>query len=118
MAETPPDIGQARQDVVASPPRQNGRVRMPARKLLEDRATTRHLQEMIHAMDTSQATSKLSGEIWALKDLIVALSLKVAQLTSELTATRIELMATKNEMATQNELEALKAELTAVIVLL
>src|ERR1700735_4188074 len=51
------------------------------------RATTRHMQEMIHAMDTNQASTKISVEIRALKDLIVALSHQVTQISSELTAT-------------------------------
>ncbi len=52
----------------------------------------------MHAMDTSQGSSRISGEISTLKDLIVALSHQVAQLTSELTANRNELTATKSEL--------------------
>jgi hypothetical protein len=58
----------------------------PARKL---RVTTRHMREMIHAMDMNQANTKTSVEIGALNDLIVALSQQVAQISSELTATWI-----------------------------
>ena len=127
MAGTPPNTGQARSDVVA---RQSGRARMPARKVLEDRVATRQLQEMMHAMDTSQANTRISNEISVLKDLIVALSDQVAQIAGELTATkneltvnrdeltatRNELTATKNELvATKSEVEALKTEMTATI---
>ena len=122
MAEISPETGQAQRDIVAGPPRSSTRLRMPARKVLEDRATSRQIQEMMHAMDTSQANNKISVEISALKDLIVALSHQVAEITSELTATRKELTATKNEllttkneMATKNEMEALKAEIAAMI---
>jgi septal ring factor EnvC (AmiA/AmiB activator) len=89
---------------------------MPARKVLEDRATNRQIQEMMHAMDTSQASNRkeTSGEISALKDLITALSHQMAQNTGELTATRSELTATRNELtATRNELTATRNELTA-----
>jgi hypothetical protein len=89
---------------------------MPARKVLEDRATNRQIQEMMHAMDTSQASNRkeTSGEISALKDLITALSHQMAQNTGELTATRSELTATRNELsATRNELTATKKVLTA-----
>ena len=114
MAETPPDTGQARSDVVASPSRQSGRARMPARKVLEDRVATRQLQEMMHAMDTNQANTRISDEISVLKDLIVALSHQVAQIASELTATKNELTADRNEpTATRNELTATKNELVA-----
>jgi hypothetical protein len=96
---------------------------MPVRKVLEDGVATRQLQEMMHAMDSSQANTRISGEISALKDLIVALSHPVAQITSELTATknkltanRNELTATRNELiATKSEVEALKTEMTATI---
>src|SRR5271154_5760181 len=94
------------------------------------------MQEMMQAMDTSQASNKISEEIGVVKDLIVALGHQVAHITSELTATRNELTATKNEltatrneltatknellttkneMATKNEMEALKAEIAAMI---
>ena len=136
MAEVSPDTGQVQRDVVPSPSRASIRLRMPARKVLEDRATTRQMQEMMHAMDTSQASNKISEEIGVVKDLIVALGHQVAHITSELMATRNELTATKNEltatrneltatknellttkdeMATKNEMEVLKAEITATI---
>jgi hypothetical protein len=116
MAETSPDTGQAGRDVVASPPRQSGRLRLPARKVLEDRAATRQLQEMMHTMNMSQASNGISGEINALKDLIVVLSHQVAQIAEELTATKNELTATKNELiANKSEMEALKTELAAMI---
>jgi hypothetical protein len=84
---------------------------------------------MMHAMDTSQASNKISEEIGVVKDLIVALGHQVAHITSELIATRNELTATRNEltatknellttkdeMATKNEMEVLKAEITATI---
>lgn len=66
-------------------------------------------------------------EVSALKDLIVALSHQVAQVTSQLTANRDELTATRNELTatkdelrmtkTQraNELEVFKAEISAMI---
>ena len=98
MAETSPDTGQARRDVVASPPRQSGRVRLPARKVLEDRAATRQLQEMMHTMNMNRSSNGISGEIGALKDLIVVLSHKVAQIAGELTATKNELIANKGEI--------------------
>jgi hypothetical protein len=96
---------------------------MPVRKVLEDGVATRQLQEMMHAMDSSQANTRTSGEISALKDLIVALSHPVAQITSELTATKNKLTANRNEMtatrneliATKSEVEALKTEMTATI---
>ena len=112
MAEVSPDTGEAQRNVVASPSRSSARLRMPARKVLEDRATSRQLQEMMHAVDTSQASTRISVEVSALKDLIVALSHQVAKVTSEVTATRDELTATRNELtATRNELTATKNEL-------
>ena len=116
MSEIPPDPGQA------SSARHSGRVRTPARKVLEDRVTTRQLQQMMHSMDTSQASNKISVEVNELSSLIVALSQQVTQLTNELTTTRDELIATKNELiaaknqiATKNELQVLKAELKAMM---
>ena len=116
MSELPPDTGQA------SAARHSGRVKTPARKVLEDRATTRQLQQMVHAINMSQASSGVSAEVNAVNGLIVALSQQIVQLTSELTATKDELIATKNEliatkneMTTKKELDALKAELTAMI---
>lgn len=112
MEDVSPDTGEAQRNVVASPPRTGVRMRVPARKVLEDRATGRQLQEMMHAIDTSQASTRLSVEVSALKDLIVALSHQVAQVTSQLTANRDELTATRNELtATRNELTATKDEL-------
>jgi hypothetical protein len=107
MAEVSPDTGQAQRDVVPSPSRASIRLRMPARKVLEDRATTRQMQEMMHAMDTSQASNKISEEIGVVKDLIVALGHQVAHITSELTATRNELTATKNESTYVRQLRLL-----------
>jgi hypothetical protein len=116
MAEASPDTGQARRDVGANPPRQSARLRLPARKVLEDRAATRQLQEMMHTMNMNQASNGISGEISALKDLIVVLSHQVAQIAGDLTATKNELTATKNELiANKSEMEALKTELTAMI---
>lgn len=73
-------------------------------------------------METSQASNKLSVQISGLKDLIVALGAQVAQVTSELMASKDELIATNNDLiAAENEFpskdepEALKAELTAII---
>jgi septal ring factor EnvC (AmiA/AmiB activator) len=67
-------------------------------------------------MNMSQASNGISGEINALKDLIVVLSHQVAQIAEELTATKNELTATKNELiANKSEMEALKTELAAMI---
>ena len=108
MSETPLNTGQP------GLARRSGRNRTPARKVLEDRTTTRQLQQMMHAIDTSQASNGIFTEVNALNGLIVALTQQVVQLTSELTATRDELMATKNELiATKNELIATKNELIA-----
>jgi hypothetical protein len=74
MAETPPDIGQARRDAVVSPPRQSALMRLLARKVLEDRAANRQLQEMMYIMNMNQTSNGISGEISALKELIVILS--------------------------------------------
>ena len=114
MSEIPPDTGQV------SAARHSGRVKTPARKVLEDRATNRQLQQMMHAINTSQAKSGVSAEVDAVHGLIVALGQQLVQLTSELTATKDELIATKDELiATKHEnkkeLDALKAELTAMI---
>lgn len=73
MAETPPDTGQAQPDAVVSPPRQSARMRLPARKVLEDQAASRQLQEMRHTMNMNHASNEISGEIGALKELIVPL---------------------------------------------
>jgi hypothetical protein len=122
MADVSPDTGQGQRNVGASPSRSSIRSRMPARKVLENRVTSRQLQGIMHAMDTSQTNIRISVEISALKDLIVALSHQVAQITSEvaatrdeLTATRNELVTTKSQMATKNEMEAFKAEISAMI---
>ena len=107
MSETPLNTGQP------GLARRSGRNRTPARKVLEDRTTTRQLQQMMHTIDTSQASNGIFTEVNALNGLIVALTQQVVQLTSELTATRDELMATKNELiATKNELIATKNEMT------
>jgi hypothetical protein len=50
----------------------------------------------MHAMNASQASNRLSGEISAPKDLIVALGLQVAQITNELNTERNELVLTKD----------------------
>ena len=122
MSEITADTGQAQRDVAGGLARRSGRSKMPARKLLEERVTNRQLQQMMHTMDTSSASSGISAEVSAVNGLIVALSQQVVQLTSELKATKDELMAakneliaTRNEMTTKKELEALKAELTAMI---
>ena len=120
MSEVLLDTGQSQLEVAVG--RRSGRARMPARKLLEERVTNRQLQQMMHAMDTSSASSGISAEVSAVNGLIVALSQQIVQLTSELKATKDELMAakneliaTKNEMTTKKELGTLKAELTAMI---
>ena len=129
MAEASPDSNQAQRDVGTKPARASVRLRMLARKVLEDRATHRQIQEMMHDKDTSQGSNRISEEIGTVKDLIVALGDQVAQLASELTATRSELTATKHEltanknellsneeeMATKTELEALKSDIAAMI---
>ena len=116
MSEIPPDTGQA------SAAMHSGRGETPVRKILEDWSTTLQLQQMMHAISTSQASSGVSAEVNAVNSLIAALSQQIVQLTSELTATKDEtiatkneLIATKNEMTTKKELDALKAELTAII---
>jgi hypothetical protein len=57
---------------------------MQARKVLEDRATSRQIKEMIHAMGHELSEQQNLGGISALKDLIVALSHPIMQTTNEL----------------------------------
>lgn len=74
-------------------------------------------------MDTTLASTRISEEISALKELIIALSLQVAQTTKDLTSTRDELAATRNELSStrnelliaKNEMGAFKAEVAAMI---
>ena len=71
MSEIPPDTGQV------SAARHSGRAKTPARKVLEDQAITRQLQQMMYAINTSQASSGVSIEINAVNGLIVALSQQI-----------------------------------------
>ena len=103
MSEISPDTGQAQRDIAAGSARCSGRERMPARKVLEERAANRQLQKRMHAIEARQASSGISVEVNAVNGPIVALSQQIVQLTIELTATKEELIATKNEfIATKN----------------
>lgn len=98
-------------------------MKLLARIVLEDRAASRQLQEMMHTMNMNNASNEIAGEVGALKELILVLGHQVAQIGNgliatwtELTTSKNELTATKNELiSNKSEMEALKSELTAMI---